>query len=278
MEINFCPERIVELQAALTREEVEERALAKRVDVFGQVAKLFQRPKAEDITIAALQLRFEPFWLAAATARYVYERQHVYHVEVPPEVQSVTVEGHEYSAAAGKNPTFDLPALDHCREESRQEMLVDAVSGREGDFKKFLAYGKNEVPDLATLEANGAVVLPPQARSSVVVRKIVTLLMKSFEADTILEDSVDFEELTLYYRPVYAVEYLWAAKQKRQVVEVDALTGDTRTEGGRIVQHVTRVLQNDDLFDIGADTIGTIMPGANIAIKVGRFAARKVIK
>lgn len=61
------------------------------------------------------------------------------------------------------------------------------------------------------------------------------------------------------------------------MVELDALTGDTRTEGGRFVQQARQMLENDTLFDIGADTIGTIMPGANIAVKVGRFAARKVI-
>ena len=32
---------------------------------------------------------------------------------------------------------------------------------------------------------------------------------------------------------------------------------------------------NECIFDIGADTVGTLLPGANIAIKLGRIAARK---
>lgn len=87
MEVNFCEERIIELQAAFSDEQVQERALAKRVDAFGQVARLFQRPKPEDIEIVAIQRRLEPFWHVVATAHYTYERQHVYRVEVPPEVR-----------------------------------------------------------------------------------------------------------------------------------------------------------------------------------------------
>lgn len=278
MDVNFCEERIFELQATFSDEQVQEKALAKRVDAFGQVARLFQRPKPEDIEIAAIQRRLEPFWYAVATAHYAYERQHVYRVEVPPEVQAVTICDQTFEVADGKGGFVEVPALDHCREESRKELLVDAVSGREAELKKYFAYGKVEAPNLEALRVDGAVVLPPQVRSSYLARKLVGLLVHTFEADKMLDDRIDFEELTLYYRPIYAIEYLWAAKQKRQVIELDALTGETRTEGGRFVQQARQVLENDALFDIGADTIGTIMPGANIAIKVGRLAARKVIK
>ncbi len=36
--------------------------------------------------------------------------------------------------------------------------------------------------------------------------------------------------------------------------------------------------ENDVLFDIGADAVGTVLPGVNVAIKLGRLAARKVVK
>jgi hypothetical protein len=278
MEVNFCEERIVELQAAFSADQVHERALARRVEAFGQVARLFQRPKPEDIEIVAIQRRLEPFWHVMATAHYTYERQHVYRVEVPAEVRAVTIGQEKYEVSGDKDRYFDVPSLDHCHEESRRELLVDAISGRETDLKKYLVFGKSDVPDLESLRAGDVVVLPPQTRSSLLARKIIGLLVRTFEADEILEDRIDFDELTLYYRPVDAIEYLWEAKQKRQVVELDALTGDTRAEGGRFVQQARQVLENDTLFDIGADTIGTIMPGANIAVKVGRFAARKVIR
>jgi phosphate starvation-inducible PhoH-like protein len=35
---------------------------------------------------------------------------------------------------------------------------------------------------------------------------------------------------------------------------------------------------NDALFDIGADAVGLVFPGVNVAVKLGRFAARKVVR
>jgi hypothetical protein len=102
--------------------------------------------------------------------------------------------------------------------------------------------------------------------------------MRTFQADRIDEERIDVEDVVLYYRPVYAVEYAWPAKQKRQVLEFDGVTGEAKAEPGKIVQRVAQVLENDTLFDIGADTVGTIVPGANIAVKLGRLAARKAIR
>jgi hypothetical protein len=47
---------------------------------------------------------------------------------------------------------------------------------------------------------------------------------------------------------------------------------------GDIKKRMVRVLANDALFDIGADVVGTVLPGANVAVKLGRLAARKVVR
>jgi len=84
--------------------------------------------------------------------------------------------------------------------------------------------------------------------------------------------------VTLYYHPIFAIEYLWKVKDKKQVVEFDGLTGEIKAESGEIKKKVVGVLENDALFDIGADAVGTVFPGVNVAIKLGRLAARKTIK
>src|SRR5450756_856680 len=114
MEINLGDERIVELQAAFSDEQIQERAVGKRVDAFGQMAKLFQRPKPEDIEIAAIQKRYEPFWVAPASAHYSYDRQHSYRVEVPPEIAAVTVLGQRHEVTRDRTGSFQLAATDHC--------------------------------------------------------------------------------------------------------------------------------------------------------------------
>jgi hypothetical protein len=278
MEINLGVEQIVELQAAFSLDQVQEKALTKRVDAFGQMAKFIQRPAPDDIEIATIQKRLEPFWYASATARYVYDRKATYNVPAASEAQSVTVNGVEYPVTGDKTRTFSLPALERCVEEPKQDLYVDASTGKDIKYEKYLSFQKNVVSDVAALQKDGTLIVPPEIRSSFVVRKLASLLMKTFQADAVLEEKIDVAEITLYYRPVFAIEYFWKAKDKKQVVEMDGLTGETKAESGEIKKKVVSVLENDALFDIGADAVGTVFPGVNVAIKLGRLAARKAIK
>lgn len=277
MDINLGDEKIIELQAAFTPEQVQERALAKRIDAFGQMAKLLSRPKPEEIEITTTQKRLEPFWYASATARYVYERRATYRVPVSAEAQTIIVNGNEYAVSSDKARTFALDVNERCVEELKQEIFVDAASGKDIKFEKYLSFPQNVVIDVAALQA-GALVVAPETKSSFVVRKLASLLMKTFQADKVLEEKIDVAQVTLFYRPVFAVEYVWKTKDKKQVIEFDGLTGDAKAESGEIKKKVVNVLENDALFDIGADAIGTVFPGVNVAIKLGRLAARKAIK
>jgi len=277
MEINLGDERIVVLQAAYTADQIREKALSKRVDVFGRVVKLIQRIKPEDIEFTVFQKRFEPFWFASASARYVYDRRHTYRVGVSPEVQAVTVYGNKHAVAHEQNNTFELEAVEHCVEEFRKEIMLDAMHGSEADFSKYLTYPKTDVPEMAALKNEGNVVVP-EVRGSFVVRKLVLMLIKTIQADKIHEEKIDIKEVTLFYRPVYAVEYYWKAKNKKVAAEFDALTGEVKVGGVEIKKQVATVLENNTLFDFGADAVGTLIPGASLAVKLGRLAAKKVIR
>jgi len=81
----------------------------------------------------------------------------------------------------------------------------------------------------------------------------------------------------LFYHPVYAIEYFWKDKNKKKVVEFDALTGEAKFEYGAIKKQVTKVLENSTFFDFSADAAGTLIPGANLVVKLGRIAANKLI-
>ena len=278
MEINLGVEQIVELQAAFSPEQIQEKAMSKRIDAFGQMAKLLQRPIPEDITILSIQKRLEPFWYASAIARYVYDRKVSYTVTASSEAKSVMVNSIEYPVSDGKTRTFTLPAMERCVEEPKQEIFVDAASGKDAKLEKYLNFQKSVIADVATLQANGTQIISPEIRSSFVVRKIASMLMKTFQADAVIEEKIDVSEVTLYYRPVFIVEFYWKPKDKKQVVEIDGLLGEVKAESGEIKKQVVSVLENDALFDIGADAVGTVFPGVNVAIKLGRLAARKVIK
>jgi hypothetical protein len=278
MEVNLGETQIVELQATYSQEQIHGMALSKRVDAFGQMAKLLQRPKPEDIELLAMQKQYEPFWHIAAVAHYVYERKRTYHVEVSgPEVQTVILDGKEYPVSQSKSRGIDLETTERCEESLRRDMTLDAQSGEEVDFRRYLASPQLVLPDMAALQQSGGIIVLPDIRSSFVVRRVIPMLLKTFQADRVLEETVNVEAITLCFRPTYAVEYSWAAKQKKQVMVYDALSGSGKAVAGELRKQVAKVLDNDILFDVGADAIGTIIPGANVAIKLGRFAARKAI-
>ena len=96
----------------------------------------------------------------------------------------------------------------------------------------------------------------------------MTEVIKPVQAQVIHEEQVDVETIDLYFRPVYAFEYEWAAKSKRVVIEYDALTNDTRTGGKKWRDQIKGVLTRDLLFDVTADAVGMIVPGGSIAIKL----------
>lgn len=275
MDITIGEEKIIELVSPLTEDNIREKALAKRVEAFGQLIRFVQRPKPDEIEITQTQKRYEPFWYGAARAFYKYDRRHRYQVPVAPEVQAVTIYENEHAV---EKHAFPLDAIEHCEEELVQELMLEPQHGHERDYKKYLAFSERQAENLEALRAENTLVVFPEVRSSFLVGKLTQALMKTIQADKIYEQRIDVDKVILYLRPVYAFEFFWKSRDKRQVIEFDALTGELRAEAGQIKKQLTDVLENDDLFDIGSDVVGTFVPGANIAIKLGRLAARKALK
>ena len=232
MEIHLAEARIIELVSPFSAEEIQARAMAKRSDLFAPLHESSSSPKPDEIVIMQSEKRLLPFWYAAGRAHYKYD-QHV--------------------------------------EENRRELMLDS-HGEERDYSRYLQFPKNPAGDLQALRASGAVLTMPEVRSSFVIRRLVQSLMKSFQADRVFEERVEVEQVTLYYRPTYAFEFYWQATGQRTVVELDGLTGEWREEGGEFKKQAFSVLGNDALFDVDSDTIGTIVPGANVAVELGRLA------
>ncbi len=276
MEIQLAPQRIFALQDRLTADEIRQRAMDRRTQAFGSgLGSLLQRPKPDDIALVATQRRLEPFWHVACRALYVYERDRDYAVpSSAPEVREVVVEGTMYPVKeAGR--TFTLPVREHCREESSHEVYTDGLTGLPvADAKNIVTGPSSEINDPATLAADETIVVPPEQRASFVVRQLLAEMLKPVQADTVTEESLTLERTDLYYRPVWAFEFDWRPREKRGVVEIDGVTGQTR-QGRSLVPDLKRMVSRDVLFDIGADTAGLLIPGGSIAVKVARAAMEK---
>jgi hypothetical protein len=279
MDIQLGSERIFALREKEAVDALRQRAMDRRTQSFGGgLGGLLQRPKAEDVELVTSQRRLEPFWHVAGRALYVYERSHDYSVVASArEVREVTIEGTTYpvteSGPAAR--TFTVSAVEHCREEIAHELDADARTGANvADAAIVLAGPRDEVSDPATLSVDDTIVVPPEHRASFVVRQLLSEMLKPVQADRIIEESLALETIDLCYRPIWAFEFHWRSKDKRGVVEIDAVTGAIRA-GGSLLPQFSKIVSRDALFDIGADTIGLLVPGGSIAVKVARAALDK---
>lgn len=274
MEITVAEERVWLLKEQLTMDHAEGRAWSKKMDAFGKVAKvtsLLQRPKDDDFQLIYKEHRYEPFWHIVGNARYIYERNRQYNLAVGgPMVQQVTINNTDFVA---ENGVISLSGLEHCRELYQEDVTIEGITGQPGpDLATYFKYEKVEIlkDQLDEFTPAEVVVVPPQAKSSAIVHTILAKMVKSLEADKIIEDRVTIDTVDLYYHPVYAFQYRWLSKDKEAVLEYDGLTGELRSNGQIFRQYVGRMLDPVFLFDIGVDTVDFLVPGSGIAVKLAR--------
>lgn len=276
MEIELADQHVYVLEERLTADDIRQRAMDRRTGAFGSgLGNLLQRPKADDIELVASQRRLEPFWHVACEARYVYDRSRTYTVTASgTEVRGLTIHGQEADVVTtGAGPgSFQLPTLEHCRDEFSGQLFVDGVTGAATpDGAAIIDGPRREISDLAVLEENETIAIPPEQRASFVVRQLLGTMMKPVQADSMSEESMRVSHVDLFYRPWWAFEFFWKPKGKKAVVELDAVTGQMRPAQA-LVARVSKMMNRDALFDIGADTIGLIVPGGSIAVKVAKMA------
>lgn len=276
MDIQLGDSRILALEPKFYYDDALKRAEDKKTGALGSgIGGLLSRPKPEEVQLIATQRRMEPFWHVLCTAHFKYDRTRTYTVPASgPDVRGVTVLGEDYKViASGKTPpSFAISVLEHCSDDLREEVWTDGLTGQHVGNGEALMSGKTHViADLAVLEADEVIVVPPDHRVSAIVRQLLAKLMVPFQADQIFEEQLAVPAMELVYRPIWAFEFEMASKGKRGVVEVDGLTGETKVATSLKLQ-INRRVSRDAMFDIGADTIGMIVPGGNIALKLARVA------
>jgi hypothetical protein len=266
MDVEIAEQRILVFSDRFSASEAEERAWTKRVEAFGTIAKMagfLSRPKDDEFEVIYRERRLQPFWRIASLATCAYERSRDYRVGLAPEVRRVTIDGQEMTVEVHH---FTIRGVESCREESRRQMLVDALTGEEGP--KLAAYldftaAEADAAHLAAVVEQGTVVAPPQIKASGLVREAVSKAIGIIDADRVLEETVRLEAVDLYYRPVFAFRYRRAGKEA--VVEFDGLTGELKTAGSTFEQHLGKVLEPRFLLEIGAEAANIFIPGATVA-------------
>lgn len=277
MDISLANERAFQITPQIPLETARIRVDDKRTSlVAGTMGALLSRPKPDDIRLVATENRLEPFWHIAISTRTRYDRSRSYTVSVSgPEVQQVTLLEHAVTVDRGAKggPALTLPGVEHCLEEKRVVHTFDGLTGEKTDLAKYLSFGNLEISELESFVPEGVLVVVPEARATAVVRQVMAEAVQPVQAQVIHEERVDVEIIDLYFRPVYAFEYEWAAKGKRVVIEYDAATGEVRAGGKRLADQIRGMVTRDLLFDVTADAVGMIVPGGSIAVKLVKAVA-----
>jgi hypothetical protein len=287
MELRLPTPHAYIVNPTLQHDAAQQQAIDKRITIVaGGLSGLFSRPKPEEVDLAYAEFRYEAFWHAVATVRYVFERNKTFTVPVMgAEVRKVTVLGQEFEVTAPQPPqpqqssptaflqqigqqigisgnvtrTFSVPGIEYCIDENRQERFLDTTAGQAVlNGADYVRKDKTELTDLSVLSANGALVATPQMTASKVLRTLLATMAKQIQADKLLEEGTTVETCDLYFRPVYAFELAWRPKNKVAVAEFDGVTG--AMINGKVVRSGGAMLAPEALFDISADNIASLFP------------------
>ncbi|MBP9818171.1 hypothetical protein KBC75_05515 [Candidatus Shapirobacteria bacterium] len=273
MEINVAPQRILVLPDQINPEEARELSWTKKLSAFDAVSKItgfLSRPHDDDFELIYQEHRYEPFWHIIATSRYIYDRSAIYQVPVTgSEVKKVTYQKSDYPVTNGH---IHLSVLEHCDQDSKEEIIIDGVSGQNNsDFSKYISLESKVVTGkIEKSVPQNSIMVPPQIRASSLMRQTLAKMIKGIEADKILEESVEVPCIDLYYHPIYAFQYRWVSKNKEAIIEIDGLTGEIKSGLRVFREYIGKVIDPNFLFDVGADAAGLIIPGGSIAVKVAK--------
>lgn len=266
MNVELAEERIFLLPDRLGAAQAEGRAWSKRTDAFGAFARLgglLNKPKDEDYEVLYRELRLQPFWRISASTTYVYERQRQHKVKLAPEVQSISIGGDTLPAT---NREATISVTENCSESAQRDWLFDGISKKaDASLKSYVGADSKQITteDLNEHARSGAIVVPPQAKASMLTRDVISQAIRKIEADRIIEEKMLIDAIDLYYRPIYAMRYRWQTKEA--VVEVDAVTGDTRVGGSTFEAYVGKLVDREFLLDAGAEAANMFIPGVNLA-------------
>ena len=273
MEIHIADQRILLFSDEISPNDAQKIAWDKKITAFDTVSKVtsFLSPaKDEDFQLLYQEHRYQPFWHVVAKSKYVYDRTTDYQVPVTgSEVKSVTVQQKDFETTNGH---IHLHVMEHCTQEEKEEVIVDGVSGKNTpELSQYLSLSPKEIKGkLEKFVPPKSILVPPQARVSAIMRQTLSKMIMGIQADKILEENVEVTCIDLYYHPVYAFQYRWTTKNKEAIIEVDGLTGEIKSGARVFSEYLGRVLDQDFLFDLGADAAGIFIPGGSIAVKVAK--------
>ncbi|MBF0501353.1 MAG: HEAT repeat domain-containing protein [Candidatus Riflebacteria bacterium] len=264
--LEFGEQKIFALEPNISREEAESKAVAAKIDAFGLLSKLLYRPKMERITLVYAETRFEPFWHVICQTSLDYTRVRSEELRFDSHIQEVRIGERIFPI---QNGHLQLSIPEHCIDEVRREVYIDAQTGAKGDFAKHAAANCREIKQTEELMIEDLIVVPAQIKASLIVRDLLADMFKPIKATEINAERIILSKLSLCFRPVYAFEFRWEDYQQIAVLEIDGITG-ALVAGKAVKQKLKEIFNEENLFEIGGEAIGMVVPGGNLAMKLAK--------
>lgn len=258
-----------------------EQANKKKLDAFGMMAKfnILNKPKDEAVHAARSELRYEPFWFIDSNRRVDYKLLLERKLEVDDEyANSILIDGKTYEIFEDSKKSFvsnekrysTLNVQYNCNREIKYKTYIDGL-GRNIKSENYEKLFKNsnykfkEVEDLTNIDN---IINPTFSFSSAIEEMKNSLLREKIISHEILTDDAIVDKIYLYFRPVYAFEFIWSNENKVGIIEIDGLNGEISEKGVWLKERVSKVMTRDMFFDIGGEIANGMVPGSGVVVKM----------
>ena len=258
-----------------------EQANKKKLDAFGMMAKfnILNKPKDEAVHAARSELRYEPFWFIDSNRRVDYKLLLERKLEVDDEyANSILIDGKTYEIFEDSKKSFvsnekrysTLNVQYNCNREIKYKNYIDGL-GRNIKSENYEKLFKNsnykfkEVEDLTNIDN---IINPTFSFSSAIEEMKNSLLREKIISHEILTDDAIVDKIYLYFRPVYAFEFIWSNENKVGIIEIDGLNGEISEKGVWLKDRVSKVMTRDMFFDIGGEIANGMVPGGGVVVKM----------
>lgn len=258
-----------------------EQANKKKLDTFGVMAKfnILNKPKDEAVHAARSELRYEPFWFIDSNRKIDYKLLLERKLEVDDEyATSILIDGKTYEIFEDSKKNFvsndkrysTLNVQYNCNREIKYKTYIDGL-GRNIKSENYEKLFKNsnykfkEVEDLTNIDN---IINPTFSFSSAIEEMKNSLLREKIISHEILTDDAIVDKIYLYFRPVYAFEFIWSNENKVGIIEIDGLNGEISEKGVWLKERVSKVMTRDMFFDIGGEIANGMVPGSGVVVKM----------
>lgn len=258
-----------------------EQANKKKLDAFGMMAKfnILNKPKDEAVHAARSELRYEPFWFIDSNRIVDYKLLLERKLEVDDEyANSILIDGKTYEIFEDSKKSFvsndkrysTLNVQYNCNREIKYKTYIDGLwrNIKSENYEKLFKnsnYKFKEVEDLTNIDN---IINPTFSFSSAIEEMKNSLLREKIISHEILTDDAIVDKIYLYFRPVYAFEFIWSNENKVGIIEIDGLNGEISEKGVWLKERVSKVMTRDMFFDIGGEIANGMVPGSGVVVKM----------